>query len=143
MTEKELQEKVMMYRIIESRLEALVRQRDLFLNKIAEIQNTLASIAEIEKTSEEILFPIGSEAYAPGKVVDKNKIIVEIGAGIALEKNFAEAKETLAKRSGDIEKAAKEIQQDVQKLDMSLGVLEPEIRDLMEKAKPETEAEAG
>lgn len=140
MSEKELQEKVMMYRIIESRLDALIRQRDLFLNKIAEMQNTLASIEEIEKTNEEILFPIGSEAYAPGKVVDKNKIIVEVGAGIVIEKNFAEAKETILKRSDDIEEAVIEIQQDVQKLDMSLNVLEPEIRDLMQKGKSEAEA---
>jgi prefoldin alpha subunit len=139
-SEKELQEKVMMYRIIESRLDALIRQRDLFLNKIAEMQNTLASIEEIEKTNEEILFPIGSEAYAPGKVVDKNKIIVEVGAGIVIEKNFAEAKETILKRSDDIEEAVIEIQQDVQKLDMSLNVLEPEIRDLMQKGKSEAEA---
>jgi prefoldin alpha subunit len=139
-SEKELQEKVMMYRIIESRLDALIRQRDLFLNKMAEMQNTLASIEEIEKTNEEILFPIGSEAYAPGKVVDKNKIIVEIGAGVALEKNFAEAKEIILTRSDDIEKAVREIQQDVQKLDMSLNVLEPEIRDLMQKGKSEAEA---
>ncbi len=140
MTEKELQEKVMMYRIIESRLDALVRQRDLFLNKIVELQNTLASIEEIEKTDEQILFPIGSEAYAPGKVVDKNRIIVEVGAGIALEKNFAEAKETIAKRSGDVEQAVKEMQGDIQKLDMSLGVLEPEIRELMQQQHSESEA---
>lgn len=140
MTEKELQEKVMMYRIIEGRMDALIRQRDLFLNKINELQNTLASIEEIEKTNEEILFPIGSEAYAPGKVVDKNKIIVEVGAGVALEKNFTEAKETISNRSDDIEKAVREIQQDIQKLDMSLNVLEPEIRDLMQQGKPEAEA---
>lgn len=98
MSEKELQEKVMVYRIVESRIDALMRQRDLFLNKILELQNTIASVDEIAKSKEEILFPIGSEAYSFGKVVDKDKIIVEIGAGVALEKNFEEAKEIIRKR---------------------------------------------
>lgn len=129
-TEKELQEKVMIYRIIESRLDALVKQRDLFFNKIVELQNTLASIDEIAKSKEEILFPIGGEAYSFGKVVDRDKIIVEIGAGIALEKNFIEAKETILKRRTDIETAVKEISQEIENYSNSLSILEPEIRSL-------------
>jgi len=133
MSEKELQEKIMVYRIVESRIDALIRQRDLFLNKLLELQNSIASIDEIAKSNEEILFPIGSDAYSFGKVVDKNKIIVEIGAGVALEKNFEEAKEIIQKRKADIGTAVKAIQEDVQKLSQSLSSLELEIRSLAEK----------
>jgi prefoldin alpha subunit len=133
MSEKELQEKIMVYRIVESRIDALIRQRDLFLNKLVELQNTVASIDEIAKSNEEILFPIGSEAYSFGKVADKNKIIVEIGAGVALEKNFEEAKEIIQKRKADIETAVRAIQEDVQKLSQSLSSLEMEIQSLAEK----------
>ena len=133
MSEKELQEKIMVYRIVESRLDALIRQRDLFVNKIVELQNTLASIDEIAKSKEEILFPIGSEAYSFGKVVDKDKIIVEIGAGVALEKKFEEAKEIIQKRKTDIGTAVKAIQEDIQKLSQSLSSLEFEIQNLSER----------
>lgn len=133
MSEKELQEKIMVYRIVESRIDALVRQRDFFLNKIIELQNTVASIDEIAKSKEEIIFPIGSEAYSFGKVVDKNKIIVEIGAGVALEKNFDEAKEIILNRKADVETAVKEVQEDIQKLSQSLSSLEFEIQSLAAK----------
>jgi len=132
-SEKELQEKIMVYRIVESRIDALVRQRDFFLNKIIELQNTVASIDEIAKSKEEIIFPIGSEAYSFGKVVDKNKIIVEIGAGVALEKNFDEAKEIILNRKADVETAVKEVQEDIQKLSQSLSSLEFEIQSLAAK----------
>lgn len=138
-SEKELQEKVMVYRIIQSRLDALIRQRDIFFNKIVELQNTLVSIDEIAKSKDEILFPIGSEAYSFGKAVDKEKIIVEIGAGIALEKNFEEAKETVRARRGDIETAVKELNQEIENYSNSLFVLEPEIQKLMQ-SKETTEA---
>jgi prefoldin alpha subunit len=143
MSEKELQEKIMVYRIVESRIDALMRQRDLFLNKIVELQNSLASIDEIAKSKEEILFPIGSEAYSFGKVADKNKIIVEIGAGVALEKNFEEAKEIIQKRKNDIQTAVKEIQEDVQKLSQSLSSLEFEIQSLAGQKEDNEVKEAG
>jgi len=141
MSEKELQEKVMMYRIIQSRLDAMVRQRDLFFNKIVELQNTLISVDEIVKSDSEILFPIGSEAYSFGKVVGKDKLIVEIGAGVALEKNFEEAKEIIQKRKNDIELALKELQQEIENYSNSLSILEPEIQNLMQtKEMGNTEA---
>lgn len=138
-SEKELQEKLMVYRIIESRLDALIKQRDLFFQKIVELHNTLGSIDEIAKSKEEILFPLGGEAYSFGKVVDKNKIIVEIGAGIALEKNFEEAKEIINGRKTDIEAAVKEIQQEVENYSNSLSVLTPELQNLMQN-RENTEA---
>jgi len=139
-SEKELQEKVMIYRIIESRLEALAKQRDLFLNKIVELQSTVISIDEIAKSKEEILFPIGSEAYSFGKSVDKDKIIVEIGAGIALEKNFEEAKEIIRKRKSDIELAVKEMNHEIENYSNSLSVLGPELQRLMQNRGSEAEA---
>jgi len=137
MSEKELQEKVMVYRIIQSRLDALVKQRDLFFNKILEFQNTLVSIDEIAGSKEEILFPIGSEAYSFGKVVDKNKIIVEIGAGVALEKNFEDAKETIRNRKSDIETAVKEVNQEIENYSNSLSILEPELQKMMQNRETE------
>ena len=143
MSEKELQEKVMMYRVIEGRMEALIKQRDLFLNKIVELQNTVASIDEIANTKEDILFSIGSEAYSFGKASDNRKIIVEVGAGVALEKTFDEAKDTIGKRQDDIASAVNEIQQDIQKLSFALDELEPEIQSLMHEGHAHTEQEAG
>jgi prefoldin alpha subunit len=139
-SEKELQEKIMVYRIVESRIDALIKQRDLFLNKIMELQNTLASIDEIAKSNQEILFPIGSEAYSFGKVTETNKIIVEIGAGIALEKNFDEAKEIIVKRKNDIQTTVREIQADIQKLSQSLSSLEFEIQSLAQSQEESKEA---
>ena len=54
--EKELQEKMLIYRTLESRLEALTRQRDLVSSKIVEIISTISSIDEISKNQKDILF---------------------------------------------------------------------------------------
>jgi prefoldin alpha subunit len=112
MDEKEIQEKVVAYRLLESRLNGLVKQREAIASKLIEIENTLAGIEEFEK-SDEILFPIGAEAYVPGKITDKNKIIVEVGAGVVMEKTLEEAKGILNKRKEDIIGLLQNIQKDM------------------------------
>jgi prefoldin alpha subunit len=130
--ERELQEKILAYRIFESRLNALLKQRDLIVNKIVEISSTLESIDEIER-SDEALFSIGSEAYVKGKIVDKEKVIIEIGANIAIEKDMKEAKETLEKRKREMEKSLAQIQEEAMKISSGLESLADEIRELSKR----------
>lgn len=138
--QKELQEKILTYRILEARLDSLLKQRDMIASKLIEIQTTLASLSEIEKSKEEILFPIGAEAYTFGKVIDKKKMIVEIGANVALEKGVEEGKEILNKRKAEMENALNAIQKDVAQISAGLEQLGPEIQEMAESLEKETKA---
>ena len=138
MAEKELQEKVVAYRLLESRLEGLIKQRQVVASKLIEIETTSNSIDEIEK-SEDVLFPIGAEAYAFGKVMDKKKMIVEIGANVAIEKTVEGAKEVMNERKKDITAALEDIQKDIDKTSSMLEQLATDIQTY----SGETEAEAG
>ncbi|MGC8812739.1 MAG: prefoldin subunit alpha, partial [Candidatus Aenigmatarchaeota archaeon] len=101
MEEKEFQEKILVYRLLEARLNSLMKEREMLLTKLVEIQTTIQSIEEIKK-NDEILFGIGSEAYAFGRIKEKGKFIVEVGGEVALEKTTEEAKKTLEKRKLEI-----------------------------------------
>jgi len=138
--QKELQEKIITYRILESRLDSLLKQRDVLASKLIEIQITLQSINEIEKSKEEILFPIGSEAYTFGKVIDKKKVIVEIGANVALEKTVEEGKKILDKRRLEIENALNTVQKNIIEISSGLEQLGPEIEELAKTLEKESEA---
>jgi len=131
--EKELQEKMLTYRILEARLESLLKQRDMVASKLLEIQTTLASMNEIEKSNEEILFPIGAEAYTFGKVIDKKKFIVDIGANVALEKTAEEGKQILNKRKEEMENVLNSMQTDIAQISSTLEVLGPEIQMMAEQ----------
>jgi len=130
---KELQEKILAYRILEARLDSLLKQRDLIASKIVEIQTTLQSMEEIGKAKGKTLFPIGSETYTFGKVTDKKKLIVEIGANVALEKTVDEGKELLNKRREGMENALNTVQKNILEISSSIESLGPEIRELTEK----------
>ncbi|MBU5537258.1 MAG: prefoldin subunit alpha [Candidatus Aenigmatarchaeota archaeon] len=133
--EKELQEKLLIYRTLEARLEVLTRQRDLISSKIIELVSTMSSIDEIDKTPENILFKLGSEAFAQGNVTDKNKILVEIGAGIVLEKSLVDGKEILNKRKTEMENALKEIQNNISQISNAMNQLAPEINELIRQSE--------
>ena len=126
---------MLVYRTLESRLEALTRQRDLVSSKIVEIMSTVSSIGEIEKNQKDVLFRLGSEAFTYGNVADKNKILVEIGAGIILEKPPEEGKEILNKRKQEMENALKEIQSNISQISAAINQLGPEINDLIQKSQ--------
>lgn len=129
--EQELQEKMMIYKTLESRMEIMNKQRELVTNKIAEILSTMSSINEIEQNSENILFKIGDELYAPGEIKDKNKVYVAIGAGVVIEKSIDEGRKVLTDRKSEMEKVLKEIQDSMTEISNTLKHIEPEINELI------------
>jgi prefoldin alpha subunit len=132
---KEMQEKILTYRILENRLDSFLKQREMVVSKLIEIQNTLSSMDEIEKSKEEILFPIGAEAYAFGKVVDKKRVMVDIGANVILEKTVEEGKQILEKRKAEIENDLNEMQREIAEMSAALEQLGLEIQETPEDSE--------
>lgn len=133
--EKEMQEKILAYRIIEARMDGLLKQREMLASKFIELEIALEGLDEIEKTDEQGLFSIGSETYFFGKVTDKKRLVVEIGANIAIEKTFEEGRKSLRERRDEIEKMIVGLENNVMQLSSRLQGLEVEIRGLVgEKA---------
>ena len=130
-----LQEKILTYRIIEARIESLLKQREALGLKLMEIDTTLNGIDEIEKTEGEALFSLGSETYFFGKVLDKKRMIVEIGADIALEKTFEEGRQILKERKGEIENLIDNLESNVVQLSSGLQEMESQINEMVGRGK--------
>lgn len=136
MTErKEMQEKMLTYRILENRLDSFLKQREMVVSKLIEIQNTLSSMDEIEKSNEGVLFPIGAEAYTFGKVVDKKRVMVDIGANVILEKTVEEGKQILEKRKAEIENGLNEMQREIAEMSAAMEQLGLEIQETPEDSE--------
>jgi len=138
---KELQEKLVHYRMLEDRMNSLMQQRNLMLNKLPEIDITKETLDEISKVDgNEILVSIGSATYATGKLVKNDKVIVEIGAGVALEKPIDDAIKILKKRRENLEDAINRFDNEIKKTGETITNLESDIRKLTVR---EVEYEAG
>jgi len=144
MAEKEIREKLIRYQLLENQAKALMDRRNFLLTKIMEIDLTLDSLEEVGKNKgEDIFLPLGSAVHVPGTLNKTNRMIVELGADIALECTTEKAKEILNKRKNLIENGLQRLEKDIVDLGNELSTLEPEIKEMLEKSKSSSELEAG
>lgn len=133
--EKELQEKIIAHRLIEAKIEGLLKQREVLIKSLMEIEESINGIKELEKKGEDVLFSLGSQTYIPCKIVEKDKIIVEVGANVAIEKSLEEGRQILEKRKEEISKSIASIEAAINQLSSGLKELGEDIRKMMEKRK--------
>ena len=136
MNQKGLQEKLVRYQILESRVKALIKRRDLLITKMFEIETTLSTIEEIrKKTEKDISLPLGSGVHVLGTLKKTKKMIVELGANIAIEETGERTKKILEKRKNVLNKGLQAVEREITGLSNELLKLEPEIRAMIEKSK--------
>ncbi len=118
MDEKEMQENVVMYKLLDNMGKDLQKQMKLVQNKLAEVEATRLAIEEIKKVKEgnEILIPVGNGVYGYGKIATAERVLVNIGANILLEKTPSEAEEFMAERREELLEASGKIERDMKKI---------------------------
>mmetsp|Transcript_22755 Transcript_22755/g.38950 ORF Transcript_22755/g.38950 Transcript_22755/m.38950 type:complete len:174 (-) Transcript_22755:192-713(-) len=88
----------------ESRLEQLTAQFHQLRAVSARLSTAKSSLSAIPVTNNaggegrEIMVPLTESLYAPGKIIDPNKVLVELGAGFFVEKNAKEAMKVLERK---------------------------------------------
>ncbi len=110
MEEKE-REAIIRYSHLQTRLEALLKEREEILEKIEEMSDTVSSLEELKENADS-LFSIGSGVYCKGKITEE-KFLVNIGAGVLLELDKKKATEILNKRIDILRKATSEIDEEI------------------------------
>jgi len=101
-------------RMLEARIENMMKQREMLANRIAEIDATAAGIEEASKAKGDVLFHIGGEAFMHAKPSNDGKVIVMIGAEVALEKSAEEAVKILGERKAEANNILGQIQKEIE-----------------------------
>ena len=127
MTDEGMREKMMQMRMLEASIEGMMKNRDMVAQKIGEIEATIASLDELSRSKGEMKFHLGDGVFFPTTLGGGGKIIVSIGADVALEKTPEEAKKTLESRRVEANKALAETQKEIDALTKKLDTMIPEI----------------
>ena len=126
-----LREKILAFRLLQAKAETLNKQQYMLLAKISEMENAIKSLEEI-KENKECFISVGASVQIPAKVEEGN-VLIGIGAGIFVEKKVEECVEMLRKRRMELEKVWVEVQQELNKTNIALQKLLPEIEKLAGK----------
>ncbi len=106
MSEEQAQQLMQQMQMLETYFSDLSQREGTFLSVLREATAAIESIKSLSQKSEsETLVPIGIGTYIPTKISSKSKIVLSIGAGVAVEKDFPSAINYLEAHIKEIEVA--------------------------------------
>jgi len=104
MSEEQAEQLMQQMQMLETYFSDLSNREGTFLNIYREAIASIESIKSLSlKPESETLIPIGMGTYVPTKILSDSKIVLNIGAGIAVEKDFPSAINYLEARLKEIE----------------------------------------
>ncbi len=86
------------------------------------LNRALGAVEAMEKAEEgqEMLVPIGSGSFVHARLASREKIVLNVGAGVSIEKTVPEAKEALTARKADVAEASKKLSEVLSKIDQEM-----------------------
>ncbi len=92
MSEQQAEQLMQQMQMLETYFSDLSQREGTFLSILREATAAIESIKSLgTKPDSDTLVPLGMGAYVPTKISSNNKIVVNIGAGVAVEKDFPTA----------------------------------------------------
>jgi prefoldin alpha subunit len=132
MSEQQAQELMYQMQTLEGYFSQLAQKESSIISIIREASAAIESLKTIDdKTDVESLIPVGLGAFVKAKVATDEKLILNIGAGIAIEKDRNSAINFLESRLKEMEVALQETAGQKQQVAMSLEQGKQQMEQLM------------
>ncbi|MCL1970882.1 MAG: prefoldin subunit alpha [Candidatus Bathyarchaeota archaeon] len=111
-SQEELRKLSVEMRYLEQTATALQQRISMVNATLTDLAYANATLDGLEKEKEnaEMIVPIGGSSYVQVKLVNPDKVIVGLGAGVSVEKTLTDAKTTLKERLVELEKALQSAQ---------------------------------
>ena len=129
--QQELQQSLLYLEYLKEQITNLNEQSEVLELALKEhnmAKETLNNLNNLEKDNQ-ILVPIGADSLVFAKVVDDSKVIINIGAGIAIEDKIGEASKKLTSRIKSIGENQKKIKETVDNLQEQAILLSSQIEE--------------
>ncbi|MCH9657543.1 prefoldin subunit alpha [archaeon] len=137
MSEAQAEQLMQQMQMLETYFSDLSQREGTFLNILREATASIESIKSLGQQPEsETLVPIGMGTYIPTKISANAKIVINIGAGIAVEKDFPSAINYLEARIKEVEIALQDTSAKKQDAAGRLEQGKAQINQLMQSTSP-------
>jgi prefoldin alpha subunit len=135
--EEEIRRLLAAYQQYQAQAEGIMRQINLTQLTADGLDRALSAVDELNKAEvgQEILVPIGSGSFIHGKLASKEKVILNVGAGVSIEKTAAEAKEILSIRKAEVLDGSKKLNDVLAKIDQEMQRIQSVMQQFEESAQ--------
>ncbi len=129
MDKKEIEKKYMEYQLFDKKIKEMQEQISLMDQQLIEVMASLQSLDEYAKTEDksEILVPLQNGIFAKAQLKKEDKLLVNVGSSLIVDKTIDGAKALIEKQKGQIEEARETFAQNIQILGQRLAALEKEL----------------
>lgn len=127
------------YEYYRSQVDAYKKNIELINASIAELTIVSESLDNIKNldSKNEVLLPLGAESFITARVTDVSKVIIGIGAGVAVKKSIGDAKRDLKTRIAELEKVRKEHTDGLGAMLSRMDEIAPQVRKFIEEKQRE------
>ena len=135
MDEKEIQKKYMEYQIIGERIKQLQQQLQTAEQQLMEIMATMQSLDDFStlKENDEILVPVNNGIFAKASLKKENKLLVNVGSSVVVDKSVEETKNLIEKQKDEMEGIRGKIALNLNKLIEKAQSLEKELNEIIQE----------
>jgi prefoldin alpha subunit len=132
--EERLRQDLLRLKYFESQLQQVQQQitaLEAATNELAMTIDTLNSIKEVNKDADSLM-PIGSGAFVSGTLKKQDKVLIDVGSGVVVERTVDGAIETLEERKKSIVENAQKFRSMAEGLQKEYNELSGEMKALVE-----------
>jgi prefoldin alpha subunit len=124
--EEEIRRLLAAYQQYQAQAEAIAQQLGLTQMTVQGLDRAISAIDALNTATEgqELLVPIGSGSFVFAKLASIERVILNVGAGVSIEKPAAEAKESLKVRKAEVAEAAKKLSEMLNKIDGEMAKIQ-------------------
>jgi prefoldin alpha subunit len=135
--EEEIRRLLAAYQQYQAQAEGIMRQINLTQLTSEGLDRALLAVDALDKAEvgQEILVPIGSGSFIHGKLASKEKVVLNVGAGVSIEKTAAEAKEILSIRKAEVLDGSKKLNDVLAKIDQEMQRIQAVMQQFEESAQ--------
>lgn len=126
--EEQVRELIARIQLDQQRMDALQQQANLVQMSLTDLDNALRSLATLEGKGEgqEILVPIGAGSFVFTRLASPDRVIIGLGAGVSVEKSYADSRGIIQSRKAELEKALLETSGAMERVAAELAGLQQE-----------------
>jgi prefoldin alpha subunit len=135
--EEEIRRLLAAYQQYQAQAEGIMRQINLTQLTAEGLDRALVAVDALDKAEvgQEILVPIGSGSFIHGKLASKEKVVLNVGAGVSIEKTASEAKEILLIRKAEVLDGSKKLNDVLAKIDQEMQRIQAVMQQFEESAQ--------
>lgn len=120
--EEEVRRLLAAYQQYQAQAENIMHQLSLTQMTADGLERAQGAVEALDaaEVGQEILVPIGSGSFIHGKLASKEKVVLNVGAGVSVEKTPAETREILKVRKLEVLEGSKKLNEVLAKIDQEM-----------------------